>query len=125
MYGRNGVDALCWAIVAAEVALNVLTLIIRKTYFALFAQYASLALSIYLLVRILSRNLDKRREENASFLAWWRSIRANAQGARARREDKAHKYVRCTCGTWCRVPRSIGKVELKCPKCGKKQIVKT
>ena len=36
-----------------------------------------------------------------------------------------HKYVKCSCGAYCRVPRSVGMVELTCPKCGKKRIVKT
>lgn len=125
MYGRNGVDALTWAIVIAEMALSLLATIINNRYFSLFSQYATLALMIYALVRIFSRNLDRCRAENARFLAWWGPKRNAARAAGARRADKAHKYVKCSCGTWCRVPRHVGKVELKCPKCGRTHTVKT
>ena len=70
-------------------------------------------------------DLARRQAENAKFLTWW-TPKANAiRGAKARRADKAHKYVRCSCGAYCRVPKNIGKVELTCPKCGKKRVVKT
>lgn len=125
MYGRNGADALCWALLIGELVLSLLAGLVGSVVFSTVAHYLSLAMSIYLLFRLFSRNLTKRRAENAAFLRWWQPKRDAARAAKARRADKAHKYVKCSCGTWCRVPRNIGRVELKCPKCGKKQIVKT
>ena len=61
----------------------------------------------------------------AHFMTWWGPKQNELRGAKARRADKTHKYVRCACGTYCRVPRGVGKVELTCPKCGAKRIVKT
>ena len=58
-------------------------------------------------------------------MQWWGPKQSALRGAKARRADKEHKYVKCSCGTYCRVPRSVGTVELTCPKCGKKRIVKT
>ena len=80
---------------------------------------------VYLLFRMFSRNLEKRRAENAKFMQWWGPKQSALRGAKARRADKEHKYVKCSCGAYCRVPRSVGMVELTCPKCGKKRIVKT
>ncbi len=125
MYGRNGADQLCWAILIAELVLSLLAGLVGNRYFSAFAHYASLFLCVYLFFRLFSRSLEKRRAENAKFMQWWGPKQSALRGAKARRADKEHKYVKCSCGTYCRVPRSIGTVELTCPKCGKKQIVKT
>lgn len=125
MYGRNGADQLCWAILLAELVLSLLSGLVRNQHFSLFAHYASLFLSVYLIFRLFSRNLTKRRAENARFMQWWGPKQNALRAAKARRADKAHKYVRCSCGTWCRVPRGVGRVELTCPKCRRKHVVKT
>ena len=66
-----------------------------------------------------------RRAENARFLRWWGPVSTLFRDERMRRADKAHKYIKCSCGAWCRVPRGVGRVELMCPCCGAKTIVKT
>ena len=125
MYGRNGVDALSWALVVLEVVLSLLSSFIHVRGVSQTLYFVSTALMFVVLLRIFSRNLARRQAENAKFLTWW-TPKANAiRGAKARRADKAHKYVRCSCGAYCRVPKNIGKVELTCPKCGKKKVVKT
>jgi len=125
MYGRNGVDALSWALVVLEVVLSLLSSFIHVRGVSQALYFVSTALMFVVLLRIFSRNLARRQAENAKFLTWW-TPKANAiRGARARRADKAHKYVRCSCGAYCRVPRGVGKIELTCPKCGRKKVIKT
>lgn len=125
MYGRNGVDALSWALVVLEVVLSLLSSFIHVRGVSQVLYLVSTALMFVVLLRIFSRNLARRQAENAKFLTWW-TPKANAiRGARARRADKAHKYVRCSCGAYCRVPRGVGRVELTCPKCGRKKVIKT
>ena len=125
MYGRNGVDALSWALVVLEVVLSLLSAFIHVRGVSQALYSVSSALMFVVLLRIFSRNLARRQAENAKFLTWW-TPKANAiRGARARRADKAHKYVRCSCGAYCRVPRGVGKIELTCPKCGRKKVIKT
>ena len=125
MYGRNGVDALSWALVVLEVVLSLLSSFIHVRGVSQALYFVSTALMFVVLLRIFSRNLARRQAENAKFLTWW-TPKANAiRGARARRADKAHKYVRCSCGAYCRVPRGVGKIELTCPKCGRKKVTKT
>ena len=125
MYGRNGVDALNWALFAVELVLSLLSSFVRVQAVAATLYFLSVVLMFIVLIRIFSRNLARRQAENAKFLTWW-TPKANAiRGAKARRADKAHKYVRCSCGAYCRVPKNIGKGELTCPKCGKKKVVKT
>ncbi len=124
MYGRNGVDALNWALFAVELVLSLLSSFVRVQAVAATLYFLSAVLMFIVLIRIFSRNLTQRRAENAKFLAWWMP-KANAmRGAKARRADKAHKYVRCSCGAYCRVPKGVGKVELTCPKCGRKKVIK-
>lgn len=125
MYGRNGVDALSWAMVVCELVLALLASLLRINALTAIVNVLTWVLWVLVLFRMFSRNLTKRRAENARFLSWWNPIAADLRGAKARRADKAHKYVKCSCGAWCRVPRGVGRVELKCPKCGKKHTVKT
>ena len=120
MYGRNGVDALNWALVILELVVSLLSSLIRVQGVSQALYFVSMVLMFIVLIRIFSRNLARRQAENAKFLTWW-TPKANAiLGA-----NKAHKYVRCSCGAYCRVPKNIGKIELTCPKCGKKKVVKT
>ena len=69
---------------------------------------------------MFSRNLEKRRAENAAFLQkiWWPVKRRFASG-RQQRMDREHKYFTCPkCKTVCRVPAGKGKIVITCPKCG-------
>ncbi len=126
MYGRNGIDQLGRVTLYGIVALCVVRMFVQRVPIAVsILSFAETVLWVVLLCRMFSKNLDKRRAENAKFMAWWEPKRNELRGARARRADTAHKYVRCSCGTYCRVPRNVGKVELTCPKCGAKRVVKT
>jgi len=125
MYGRNGVDQLSWALLIFELVLSLLVPMLGIDALTIAAQIVSYLCSFLIFFRIFSRNLPKRRAENAKFMGWWQPIRASIAGAKARSADKTHKYVKCTCGTYCRVPKNVGKIELTCPKCGAKKIVKT
>ena len=79
-----------------------------------------------ILWRTFSRNMSKRRAENRRFLNWWLPLKSRAAGAKARRADKEHRYFTCkNCKTICRVPAGKGKIEITCPKCGHKLIVKS
>ena len=129
MYGRNGIDQLGRVMLYGILALCVVGMFLQSLQrVPIVGKILSLVetmLWVLLLCRMFSKNLTKRRAENAKFMAWWEPKRNELRGAKARRADTAHKYVRCSCGTYCRVPRNVGKVELTCPKCGAKRVVKT
>ena len=124
MYGRNGVDALGWALFGLELLLSIIGSFVRVQAVSAALYFVTMALMFMILLRMFSRNLTARRAENAKFLAWITPFRNDVRGAKARRADTAHKYARCSCGAWCRVPRGVGKVELTCPKCGRRRIIK-
>ena len=112
MYGRNGADQLGLTTIWAVLLLDVVNMFIRQ-------QTVQLVIAVY---RVFSRNLQKRRAENARFLekVWW-PIKRRAAGNKQQRTDKEHKYFTCpNCRTVCRVPRGKGKIVITCPKCGAK-----
>ena len=81
---------------------------------------ASGILMLWTLFRMFSRNLEKRRGENARFMekVWWPVSRRIA-GSRQQRMDKEHRYFTCpSCGAVCRVPRGKGRIVITCPRCG-------
>ena len=77
-------------------------------------------ITLLALFRMFSRNLEKRRAENAKFMekVWW-PISRRIAGKRQQRMDKEHCYFTCPgCGAVCRVPRGKGRIVITCPRCG-------
>ena len=118
MYGRNGVDQLGWASLVLVLLLDTVELIVRsKSETArMILSTVSFLVRVWILFRMFSRNLPKRRKENAWFLT---KIVNPVKNRKARSQDKDHKYFTCPqCRTICRVPRGKGKIIITCPKCG-------
>lgn len=127
MYGRNGSDQLGSAMLVLYLILIIIQPLFRRVAAVhLILEFLSLALAAAVLFRIFSRNLNKRRAENARFLSWWSPVKNRITGIRRRSQDKEHKYFTCkNCKTICRVPAGKGKIEITCPKCGEKIIGKS
>ena len=122
MYGRNGTDHLGMAILALYVFTMLLQSIVMLVFpneiIATIFSIVIYVLCFIMLFRIFSRNLEKRRAENAKFLAWWMPKQNALTAARNRRRDKEHRYFKCSnCGAFCRVPRGKGKIQITCPRC--------
>ena len=118
MYGRNGVDQLGWASLVLVLLLDTVELIVRSKSEAarMILSTVSFLVMVWILFRMFSRNLPKRRKENAWFLT---KIVNPVKNRKARSQDKDHKYFTCPqCRTICRVPRGKGKIIITCPKCG-------
>jgi len=115
MIGRYGTDPLNFFLVGIYM---VLFLVFSLTGFALFYGL-SMAVLFLVFFRMFSRNLAKRRAENAKFMRkmdplvrWWRLRRTI-------RRDKEHSYFKCpSCGQQLRVPRGKGKITVTCRGCG-------
>ena len=115
MYGRNGGDHLGLALVWTSIVLNIINIFVKNDTAYLVVSFASTALMVWAIFRMFSKNLPKRRAENAKFLekVWW-----PVKGKLHRVRDKDHKYFTCpSCRTVCRVPRGKGKIVITCPKC--------
>ena len=130
MYGRNGTDQLNMAILAAYLVLwlagSLAAALLRSQLLYSILNLLMFLLAVLFIWRSFSKNLTKRRAENAKFLSWWHPVKRRFSGAKQRRQDKDHKYFTCkSCKTICRVPAGKGKIEITCPKCGKKIIGKS
>lgn len=126
MYGRNGMDQLNTVLLWGSVGLIVVSNLIAgisdtAAVVGAVIYYLAMAVWIISLFRTFSRNLEKRRSENAEWLRLWWKIKNGVSGAKKRHADKDHKYFTCkNCKAVCRVPVGKGKVVITCPRCGGK-----
>ena len=127
MYGRNGSDQLNMALLAAYLLIWLLQALFGQSFAVRTAlEVLAAVVAVIVVYRTFSRNLEKRREENARFLGWWLPVKNRISTARQQGKDKDHKYFICkNCKAVCRVPAGKGKVEITCPKCGGKIIGKS
>ena len=115
MYGRNGIDQLGTFMFALYLVIWVVQLFAR--WFVLFL--VEDVLLVLILFRMLSRNLARRRAENAKFLQLARPIRCFWVTRRNRMKDRDHRYFKCPdCGQQMRVPRGKGRITVHCRTCG-------
>lgn len=115
MYGRYGNDQLNLFLIGLYLALY---LIFALTGF-LPLYWVSTALIFYSLFRLLSRNMPRRRAENAKFMKVAGPVIQWFRLRRTIRRDKDHCYFKCpSCGQQLRVPRGKGKITVTCRGCG-------
>ena len=76
---------------------------------------------------ILSRNLNKRYQENMKYLALQSKVTGWFGMQRTRfAQRKQYRYFRCPqCHQQLRVPRGRGRISISCPKCGNQFIKKS
>ena len=148
MEGRNGPDALCGFWFVLYMVSN-FALRFTRAWWLVAIQLFFLAMAIW---RMLSKNVDKRRDENGRFMELWSSAKNRLSGAkgdmsdaqyrrasrrteendkreqrrREREEKKKYKVFSCPeCGQQLRVPRGRGNIIITCKKCGKEFEKKT
>ena len=122
MYGRNGVDRLTLTMVWTALVLDIINIFLREKVPLAYSIIGTVAgiITLLALFRMFSRNLEKRRAENAKFMekVWWPISRRMA-GKRQQRMDKEHGFFTCPgCGAVCRVPKGKGRIVITCPCCG-------
>ena len=123
MYGRYGVDELCYALVILGM---VFTFIARVSGIIWFQIPAYLAL-IWAIFRIFSKNQKARSGERAAFLKVWNPVKKWFRLQYNRLRDiKTHRYFTCpNCKNTLRVPKGKGEITITCPVCKAKFDKKT
>ncbi len=120
MQGRYGNDALnIFLVICGCVSTLLLTLFIPGKFY--YLRSIGTIFYIFAVLRMLSKNITARRNENAKFTEkakpWINFIYKKAK----QKKDTAHKYYDCPqCRRTLRVPKGRGKIEISCPHCGKK-----
>ena len=123
MYGRYGVDELCYALVILGM---VFTFTARVSGIIWFQIPAYLAL-IWTIFRIFSKNQKARSGERAAFLKVWNPVKKWFRLQYNRLRDiKTHRYFTCpNCKNTLRVPKGKGEITITCPVCKAKFDKKT
>lgn len=120
MYGRNGVDLYSRFLLYASLVFFLLRIIAKDGVLGTIFWYITLALIIYCYFRVFSKNLDKRRAENAKYYALrTKTLNVFRDWKERRRQSKDFCFFRCpSCRAMLRVPRGKGKIRVTCRKCG-------
>lgn len=116
MAGRYGSDQLNFALLVLCLLLSLISQI-TGLYVLLLISYLPLLFAIF---RMFSRNIYKRRAENAWFLKFWTPVKTwSVQKFTMLRQSKQYRFFKCpSCRATVRVPRGKGKIQIRCPHCG-------
>lgn len=129
MTGRYGVDQLWRALLLfyliGVIIANVLYRFSKIAYGAFFV--LSLAILIFAVFRIFSKNIEARRSENASWLKFTGGVKQKFFFEKNKfKQRKTHKFVKCKqCKKTLRLPKHKGKINATCPHCKNQFIVNT
>lgn len=139
---RRGIDELSRTMLIVALVLSIIGMIVSKSvgWLRIVLSLLSGALLVLIVIRMTSKNFNKRYQENMKYLTYetavkdWfrRTFRAkSANGAykapRAKRagknptwaELKQYKYLICPqCAQRLRVPRGKGRIRVTCTHCG-------
>ena len=115
MVGRYGSDQ-----------LNLFLLVLYLVFFLLsavtglgFLSALGMFFILVALIRMMSRNIERRRAENAKFLKLVRPVTQWFRLRRTMHQDKDHCYFKCPhCKQYLRVPKGKGKITVTCRSCG-------
>ncbi len=113
--GRYGMDSLSTTLLWTGIALFFISLLSGIGIFSTL----SVALYIFVVYRMLSKDKARRGAENRKFLAAVRGTRTKFSQSQVRfKNRKEYKYVRCpNCHSWIRLPRGAGSISVRCKPC--------
>ena len=115
MYGRYGSDHLSFFLLFLYVVLIFISALPHMAW----VSWLALTVLLWNLFRMFSRRIDRRRAENARFLALFGPFIRWFKMRRTIHRDKDHRYFKCpNCGQYLRVPRGKGKITVNCRNCG-------
>lgn len=119
-YGRYGSDQLNMFIMILCIVLMFAAFFFRGVP-SYVIRVVSTALMVLVILRIMSRNIDKRRRENAAFMKILFAVKSFFIRQFNRiRYIKKYRYRKCPgCKNHLRFPYKKGEHNVKCPRCGR------
>ena len=115
MEGRYGSDQLGMALLGIYLIL----VLFARLFHSSLLSWAATVVILWGFYRMFSRQLERRRAENARFLEAVSPMVRRYNVSKCRRQDKEHCYFKCpNCGQQLRVPRGKGKLSITCRNCG-------
>ena len=115
MAGRNGADQLGLASLIGALVLNLLDGFLMTGVLSLLGS----ALYVWTFFRMFSKNVYKRRAENAQFVLWFGKVKKIVLRYWTRLKNiREYKYFSCpSCKASIRMKRGAGEKEITCPGC--------
>lgn len=115
MAGRHGADEMSLALLIAGLVLSIFGNLTRLGILLL----VSLALYIYAIFRMFSRDHQKRYAENQKYLSFFHGSSGSVKQFFVRLKNmRKYKYFKCPeCHSRLRLPRNVGEVTVTCGKC--------
>ena len=119
MLGRNGPDNLFRFCVWVSFAVAVVAIFVRNFWVSSALSLVYYGLLGYAVFRVLSKNVYKRRAENAKYLGVRNKFLSFFKRKKAQfRDRKTHVYKNCPhCKATLRLPKQKGKHTVSCPRC--------
>ena len=115
MYGRAGVDKLSYALIIIGVIISLMGILIDSFVFTVL-YYILLGLVLY---RVLSKDIQKRHQENMMFQGLWGQVLGKINGKKKEMEmKKIYCLFQCPrCSQKLRMPKNKGVVVVTCSRC--------
>lgn len=132
--GRHGSDQLSFTLSLIGLILVFCSPAFTNQDVRLLFSAVGMALIIFAVFRVFSKNEARRIRENDVFMSFFRRDSAKSERRKAEKEKKrkmkeklkTHELFYCPkCKAACFVPKGKGKIRITCPKCGEKFIGKT
>ena len=116
MVGRNGADQLGMFTLITALVLDLLDAFTGNTG---VLSLLGTALYVWTVFRLFSRNIPKRRAENAKFTLWFEKAKKFVLRYWTRLKNcREYKYFSCpSCKASIRMKRGMGEKEITCPGC--------
>lgn len=123
MAGRYGVDDLGKTMLYISLGLMIISMFVRYGFIYILA----LALLIICYIRMFSRNVAKRYQENQKYVQLRYKVTSRfANWKKNMAGRKTHHIYKCpSCSQKVRVPKGKGRIEICCPKCAAKFVKKS
>lgn len=115
MYGRYGSDQLNLCFLVLFWVFYILAFVTGQGLLSALGLFCL----IVSMIRTMSRQIERRRAENAKFLKLTAPVRQWFKLLRTKAKDQDHRYFKCPhCKQNLRVPRGKGKITITCRACG-------
>ena len=132
LYGCYGADSLYNALFVKELILlfvgTVLNILGNNapilSFISIFFYLTALGLLIWAIYRFFSRNISKRRKENEAWLRFAAKFKRKKKPALPPATPTHIFRAWPKCRSTLRLPREVGKHQVKCPRCGERFGVK-
>lgn len=114
MYGRYGTDKLNNILIYGAIVLLLIDIFLQNWILNIVA----LAMWLFGVFRMFSRQVYKRQAENTKFLKMVRPVTSWFSLIKKQMKDKSNRYYRCPkCKQVVRVPKGKGQITITCPSC--------